>query len=68
MEHAKSTYPNASIIDYLHIGSETNNDTTTETFKLWLKEEDREFGVYLHITFNTKTEKITDIKEQETSN
>lgn len=67
MEQAKSKYPNASIIDYLHIGREMNSDTTTETFKLWLKEGDREFGLYLHITFSTKNEEIIEIKEQEAS-
>lgn len=66
MEHAKSKYPNASIIDYLHIGREMNDEKTTETFKLWLKEGDREFGLYLHITFSTKSEQILEVKEQET--
>lgn len=67
MEHTKAKYPNASIIDYLHIGKEMHNETTTESFKLWLKEDDREFGLYLHITFSTKTGEILQVKEQETN-
>lgn len=67
LEHTKSKYPNASIIDYLHIGRETNSKTTTESFKFWLKEGDHEFGLYLHITFSTKTEEIIEVKEQETN-
>lgn len=67
MEHVKSKYPKAAIIDYLHVGREVKNDKTTEIFKLWLREGDREFGVFLHITFFTKSEEIVEVKEKETS-
>ena len=33
----KSKYPDADIIDYLHEGRETKEDSTIEKFKLWLK-------------------------------
>ncbi|MEK4760643.1 DUF3889 domain-containing protein [Viridibacillus sp. FSL E2-0187] len=62
-----SKYPNAKIIDYLHQGRETKKDTTTEKFKLWLKEGNREFGVFVRIEYNTHTEKVLKIELQETS-
>lgn len=68
MEHVKSTYPKAAIIDYLHVGREVKSEKTTEIFKLWLREGDREFGVFLHITFLTKSEEILEIKEKKTNN
>ncbi|MGX9133163.1 DUF3889 domain-containing protein [Rummeliibacillus sp. JY-2-4R] len=56
-----SKYPNARIIDYLHQGSETKEDSTIEKFKLWLQEGDHEFGVYVTITYQTETEKVIQI-------
>ena len=38
-------YPHAKIIDYLHIGRMIGRQTSTEKFKLWLKEDSKEFGV-----------------------
>ncbi|MGE7835399.1 DUF3889 domain-containing protein [Viridibacillus arvi] len=64
---ANSKYPNAKIIDYLHQGRETKKDTTTEKFKLWLKEGNREFGVFVRIEFTTDSEKVLKIELQETS-
>lgn len=37
MQETQSKYPHASIIDYLHEGSEVKADSTIEKFKLWLK-------------------------------
>jgi hypothetical protein len=60
-------YPNAKIVDYLHVGRQTVSSTTTrETFKLWLKQGDREFGVYVRITFDTATERVQAIVFEET--
>ena len=59
-------YPGANIIDYLHIGSETKDDTTIEKFKLWLKDDRHEFGVFVNITFTTKTGEVIKIEFQET--
>ncbi|MGE7924842.1 DUF3889 domain-containing protein [Viridibacillus arvi] len=64
---ANSKYPNAKIIDYLHQGRETKKDITTEKFKLWLKEGNREFGVFVRIEFTTDSEKLLKIELQETS-
>lgn len=67
MKETKSKYPNADIIDYLHEGSESEGDSTIEKFKLWLKEGDREFGVFVRIEYTTETEKVVEIELEETS-
>lgn len=67
MKETELKYPHAKIVDYLHVARESNSDQTIETFKLWLKEGDKEFGVYVIITFVTETEKIVTIDFQETS-
>lgn len=66
MQETKKKYPDAAIIDYLHIGRETANNVTTEKFKLWLRGKDKEFGVYIDIEFNTDTEEIINITFEET--
>jgi hypothetical protein len=66
VNETKQKYPDATIIDYLHIGSETKDDTTIEKFKLWLKDDKHEFGVIVHITFTTKTGQFIKIEFQET--
>lgn len=63
----QSKYPHANIIDYLHVGSESKGESTIERFKLWLKERDNEFGVFVTITYTTETEKVITIEFQETS-
>ncbi|MBO9129231.1 DUF3889 domain-containing protein [Bacillus sp. 165] len=63
----KSRYPQADIIDYLHIGRERKNPIiTVEKFKLWLRENGREFGVFINIEFETRTEKLVSITFIET--
>lgn len=59
-------YPHAQIIDYLHQGREDHPDHTVEKFKLWLKGEEREFGVFVDITFNVQTEEVLEITFTET--
>ena len=59
-------YPNAQVIDYLHKGRQNNGESTTEKFKLWLKGKNREFGVFVNIEYNTKTEEILHITMLET--
>ncbi|WP_172371929.1 DUF3889 domain-containing protein [Sporosarcina jiandibaonis] len=65
-KETQSKYPTANIIDYLHEGSESKGDSTIEKFKLWLKDRDREFGVFVRIEYNTATEKVVAIEFQET--
>ena len=67
VQETKAKYPHANIIDYLHEGSETKGDSTIEKFKLWLKDDDHEFGVFVRIEYTTATEKVIAINFQETS-
>lgn len=62
----KERYPDAAIVDYLHIGKEYGTKISTEKFKLWLKQDGKEFGVYVDIQFKTETEKLIDIKFRKT--
>jgi hypothetical protein len=67
VEKTKAKYPHAQIVDYLHVGRVQNPKVTTETFKLWLREKNREFGVLITIEFETLTEKIRNISIRETA-
>lgn len=67
MKEVHVKYPNADIIDYLHEGSASQGDLTIEKFKLWLKEEDKEFGVFVTIKYTTATENVTSVEFQETA-
>ena len=67
VQETQEKYPNALIIDYLHEGSESKGDSTIEKFKLWLKEDEHEFGVFVRIEYTTATEKVIAINFQETS-
>jgi hypothetical protein len=67
MKKTKEKYPQADIIDYLHIGKEKGTKYSTEKFKLWLKTGSKEFGVFVDITFDNETERIKDIKYRETT-
>lgn len=66
VSETKEKYPNATVVDYLHVGRKQHANATIETFKLWLKADKKEFGVFVTITFNTATEQIVDITFQET--
>lgn len=66
MQATKERYPDAEIIDYLHIGAITRDGLTTEKFKLWLRGKEKEFGIYIDIRYNKETEEMTDITFQET--
>lgn len=67
VKETKLKYPNADLIDYLHQGREINGESSIENFKLWLREGEREFGVFVRIEFNTDTEKVVGIEFEETS-
>lgn len=67
MKNTKEKYPQAKIIDYLHIGREKGTEYSIEKFKLWLKKDGKEFGVFVDIKFDNKTEQIIDIKYRETT-
>ena len=61
IKETKEKYPNAKIVDYLHVGRETKGEHTTENFKFWLKEDKKEFGINVKIRFITQTEKLVTI-------
>ncbi|OFW75683.1 MAG: hypothetical protein A2201_04745 [Alicyclobacillus sp. RIFOXYA1_FULL_53_8] len=64
----KTRYPNAQVVDYLHVGRQNlDDDLTKETFKLWLRSPAREFGVIVTITFEKPTEKVRSIELCETA-
>ena len=67
VEHTKERYPNATLIDYLYVGKKTEQEATIETFKLWLREGSKEFGVYVYIKFETSTEEMIEIETREAS-
>ncbi len=67
MQKTREKYPDAAIIDYLHIGREKRTNYSTEKFKMWLKEDSKEFGVFVTIKFDNVTEQIIDITYEETT-
>lgn len=67
MEQTKKTYPQADIVDYLHVGRKNKTPTTAEeTFKLLLQEGNRRWALLVHIEFDKKTERIVGIRFEET--
>ncbi|GIO23938.1 DUF3889 domain-containing protein [Oceanobacillus sp. J11TS1] len=68
MKEVKAKYPQEKIVDYLHVGRQSEGETTVETFKLWLVGEKKEFGVIIDIYFKTSTQEIIEIKMKETQN
>lgn len=67
MEKTKEKYPNAQIVDYQHVSRVQGINTTMEKFKLWLKENEREFGVLVNIEFDKSTERVISITFREVS-
>ncbi|MEH7414990.1 YqzG/YhdC family protein [Neobacillus drentensis] len=67
MKKTQERYPQAKIIDYLHVGRVTDSQSTTEKFKLWLKDDKREFGVFVDIKFNPATNQVINITYRETT-
>src|SRR4051794_25735852 len=67
VQETQAKYPHANIIDYLPEGSETRSESTIEKFKLWLKDNEHEFGVFVRIEYTNTTEKVIAINFQETS-
>ncbi|MBH9787837.1 DUF3889 domain-containing protein, partial [Clostridioides difficile] len=52
---------------YLHEGKEVHGASTIEKFKLWLKQPDKEFGVYVRISYQSATQKVEKIELQEST-
>ena len=66
IKETQARYPNVNIVDYLHIGSTSEDGMTKEQFKLWLKDNKREFGVFVTITYWNETGTLKDIEFRET--
>ncbi|UPM52451.1 DUF3889 domain-containing protein [Gottfriedia acidiceleris] len=69
VEKTIQRYPQSDVIDYLHIGRERKTPVVSvEKFKLWLRLKDgsREFGVYVNVEFETRTERYLGITYTET--
>jgi len=59
---------NASVTDYLHIGSVKLSDTITEEkFKLILTKNNTEIGVFVTIAFNPNNNQLLTIRYEETN-
>lgn len=59
---------NASVKDYLHMGSKKiSDDTTEEIFKLILNKNNKTIGVVVTIRFNPDTNELRTIRYQETN-
>jgi len=68
MKKTAEKYPSAKIYDYLHVKREQRGNYSIETFKLWLDENNNKFEVIVNISFDTKSEKITNISLRRGSN
>lgn len=66
MKKTQKRYPMAQLIDYLHMGRDKKNGTTIERFKIWMRQGNREFGAFVTISFDTKTEEVKNILIVET--
>jgi hypothetical protein len=65
VEKTKEKYPDAQVVDYLHVGREDKGSNSVEKFKLWLKGTDKEFGVFVDVEFNEATESVIKISYKE---
>ncbi|RAT99318.1 YqzG/YhdC family protein [Brevibacillus sp. Leaf182] len=67
MQETMKRYPNAQIVDYLHVGRKPKTPTTSEeTFKLLLQEGNRRWALLIHIEFVNQTEDVVNISYEET--
>ncbi|HDX9579848.1 YqzG/YhdC family protein [Bacillus cytotoxicus] len=68
VQMTKEKYPQADIIDYLHIGRrQKTGNVSVEKFKLWLRDKSgKEFGVFVDVEFDVQTEKFINISFKET--
>ena len=65
MKRTKDKYPKAKIVDYQHLGKQEAPILTTEKFRFWLKEGDKEFGVNVTIHFYKESEAVKEVKLEE---
>ncbi|GKU84771.1 DUF3889 domain-containing protein [Niallia sp. NCCP-28] len=58
MTKTQEKYPDSEITDYLHVGKENKNGKSVEKFKLIVKNQNKEIGVFVNLTFDTRTERL----------
>lgn len=58
-------YPHAKIIDYLYVGTVPLDDKMIATFQLWLKENSKEFGVRVKVTYDTVSQEYVTVEFEE---
>lgn len=66
MTKVQEKYPGSEITDYLHVGKEDKEGTSTEKFKLIIKQDQKEIGVNVSLTFDTRTERLLSVDLTET--
>jgi len=56
----------SEVVDYLYMGRRTlSRDLAEEKFKLWLRKESREFGVYVTVRYHPATRQLVSIVYEE---
>ncbi len=66
MQETAKAYEGASIVDYKYEGrSESGQGLAEEKFRLWLKQDGREFGVRVTITVDTATDRSRGVRLDE---
>ncbi|WP_338780474.1 YqzG/YhdC family protein [Metabacillus sp. FJAT-52054] len=66
IQEVKRKYPDAKLLDYKHIGREkVDAELAAEKFKLWVRQGSREFGLFVTVEFNEKTQKVKSIHFKE---
>jgi hypothetical protein len=69
IKEAKKQYPTAQIKDFLYLGrAKQGRDKTAERFKLWVQNQNKEFGLLVTVVFDRNTEKVQSISFIETPN
>ncbi|WOV89279.1 DUF3889 domain-containing protein [Sporosarcina oncorhynchi] len=65
LKETTKKYPNAKIIDYLYMGTVPQDDKMIATFQLWLKENSKEFGVRVKVTYDTVSQQYVNVEFEE---
>lgn len=66
MEETSRIYHDASIIDYKYEGRrKVSEEQAEENFVLWLRKDEREFGVRVSITIRTSSDQLLHVRTKE---
>ncbi len=68
VQETMKKYPQAEIVDYLHVGRINKTATTSEeTFKLLLQQGNRRWAVFVRIEFEKESERVVAVRFEETT-